>query len=142
MAGIADFEMFTILLSRPGWLIICCLLNFLLSNSLTLIDPKKRIQRKWTYFSELHQPPRPDIYISARLMVLLSGHPSLKKEGKLLSPNLLKLTARSLPGDFCSLCAFAPLSRCAFAPYLFPPYRNYARKLLTFHIFKHCSSAG
>jgi hypothetical protein len=62
VAGIDDFKMFTILFSRPGWL--------------------KRIQLKWTYFSELHQPPRPDIYISARLMVLLSGHPSLKKGGE------------------------------------------------------------
>jgi len=40
VAGIADFEMITILLSRPGWL--------------------KRIHQKLTYFSELNQPPRPD----------------------------------------------------------------------------------
>jgi len=40
VAGIDDFEMFTIVLSRPGWL--------------------KWIQQKWTYFSELNQPPRPD----------------------------------------------------------------------------------
>jgi hypothetical protein len=65
VAGIADFKMFTILLSRPGWL--------------------KRIQKKWTYFSELNHPGQ-NIYISARQMILWSGHPSLKKGGETFVP--------------------------------------------------------
>jgi len=40
VAGIADFRMFTIVISRPGWL--------------------KQIHKKLFYFSELNQPPRPD----------------------------------------------------------------------------------
>jgi len=60
VAGTADFGMFTILLSRPGWLMFCFILIFFLQDSLTLIDSIKRIQLKRTYCSEFNQPPRPD----------------------------------------------------------------------------------
>jgi len=62
VAGHADFKMFTILFSRPGWL--------------------KRILHKWTNFSEVKNHPGQTVYFSARKMILWSGHPSLKKGGE------------------------------------------------------------
>ena len=64
VAGIADLEMVTIMLSRPGWL--------------------KRIQQKWTYFSELNQPPRPDHLYFCTSDDLVVWPPLLEKEGKLI----------------------------------------------------------
>jgi len=59
VAGIADFGMFTLLLSRPGWL--------------------KGILLKWTYFSELNKPPRPENLYFCTLDDLLVWPPLLKK---------------------------------------------------------------
>jgi len=66
VAGIADFGMFTILLSRPGWL--------------------KRIPQKWANFSEIKNHPGQTVNFAARKMILWSGHPSLKKGGEIFVP--------------------------------------------------------
>ena len=59
VAGIDVFEMVTILHSRPGWL--------------------KWIQPKWTYFSELNPPPRPEHFYFCTLGDIVVWPPLLKK---------------------------------------------------------------
>jgi len=45
----------------------------------------------WSYLPNNH--PGQTIYISARLMILLSGHPSLKKGGETFIPKLIRFPA-------------------------------------------------
>jgi hypothetical protein len=94
VAGIADFEMFTIILSRPGWLIYLSKLNlfsknlpYLIKNNFGFLKhkPVLKSEHSESLCFKINHPGQ-TIYISARQMISLSGHPSLKKGGETFVP--------------------------------------------------------